>query len=103
MSFSLLFSSVIFISFTVLWISCILYFYLPRFVPLFRDVIKLSDTDLNKLSNFILGYTLLMFLAILVLFKVFKGLESIVLSLFVFISLVSFYLIRSFVKRHAID
>ena len=40
------------IGFASLWVSHVLYFYLPFFDPSFRSSVKLKDSDLNAISNF---------------------------------------------------
>lgn len=91
------------IGFAILWVIHVLYFGIPRFVPLFRSIIKLKDSDLNAISNFTMEVGVGLVIGLGVISSLSSDWSDAVGYIYALISTLAFCLIWRYVKSHEVE
>lgn len=88
------------IGFAILWVIHVLYFWSPRFVSLFRSIIKLKDSDLNAISSFTMVVGVGLVIGLGVISSLSSDWADVVGYIYALISTLAFYVIWRYVKSH---
>lgn len=88
------------IGFASLWIFHVLCFYIPLLVPSCRDLIKLKDSDLNTISNFIMVVGVGLVIGLGVISSQFSDWVDTVGYIYALISILAFCIIWRYVRGH---
>jgi hypothetical protein len=91
------------IGFAILWVIHVLYFGIPRLVPLFRSIIKLKDSDLNAISNFTMEVGVGLVIGLGVISSLSSDWADAVGYIYALISTLAFCLIWRYVKSHEVE
>jgi len=88
------------IGFAILWVIHVLYFWSPRFVSLFRSIIKLKDSDLNAISSFTMEVGVGLIIVLGVISSLSSDWSDAVGYIYALISTLAFCVIWRYVKSH---
>lgn len=91
------------IGFAIFWVIHVLYFGIPRFVPLFRSVIKLKDSDLNTISSFTMEVGVSFVIGLGVISYLSSEWADVIGYVYAIISTLAFCLIWRYVKSHEVE
>lgn len=90
------------ISFAGIWIFHVLYFWVSFFVPSFRRSIKLSDGDLNVISNFTMKVGVSFVIGLGVISSLSSEWADVIGYVYALISTLAFCIIWRYVKTHEV-
>ena len=88
------------LGFAILWVIHVLYFWSPRFVSLFRSIIKLKDSDLNAISSFTMEVGIGLIIVLGVISSLSSDWSDAVGYIYALISTLAFCVIWRYVKSH---
>lgn len=88
------------IGFASLWVFHVLYFWVPLFVPSFRNQIKLKDTELNTISNFTMVVGVGLVLGLGVISSLSSKWADVIGYIYALISTLIFCVIWRYVRGH---
>lgn len=91
------------IGFAGIWIFHILYFWVPLFVPSFRSSIKLSDGDLNVISNFTMEVGVSFVIGLGVITSLSSKWSDVIGYIYALISILAFCIIWRYVKGREVE
>ena len=91
------------IGFASLWISHVLYFWLPIFVPSLRSSVKLKDSELNAISSFTMEVGFGLILGLGVISSLSSYWVDVVGYIYALISTLAFCVIWRYVKGHEVE
>jgi len=91
------------IGFASLWIFHVLYFCLPFFTPSLRSSIKLSDSDLNTISNFTMEVGVGLVIGLGVISSLSSKWADTIGYIYALLSTLTFCVIWRYVKGHEVE